>query len=256
MSATVAPPRLGQNFLADTNLLEAIVRESGVGQGDVVLEIGAGEGVLTRRLAHAAGHVLAIELDRRLEGALEAVRAEPNVEIHWGDAVRLDLAALDPAPTALVSNLPYAVATPLIVRTITELPSLREWTVMVQREIADRLRAGPGSRTYGSPSVLVQLAAEVRLARTVDPAVFKPRPRVSSAVLRISRRRPGAGEPTRRLVRQAFAHRRKSLARSLELAEPGRIEAVRAALEEMGLPADARAESLTPAQFETLAKAV
>ena len=250
------PPRLGQNFLADTNLLEAIVRESGVGPGDVVLEIGAGEGVLTRRLAATAGHLHAVELDRRLEGALEAVGSEPNVEIHWGDALRLDLAALDPAPTALVSNLPYAVATPLILRTVTELPSLREWTVMVQREIADRLRAGPGSRTYGSPSVLVQLAADVRLARTVDPAVFRPRPRVSSAVLRMSRRGPGAGEPTRQLVRQAFAHRRKSLARSLELAGPGRIEAVREALEEMGLPADARAESLAPAQFEALSKVI
>ena len=104
--------------------------------------------------------------------------------------------------------------------------------------------------------MLVQLAAEVRLARTVDPAVFRPRPRVSSAVLRISRRGPGADEATRRLVRQAFAHRRKSLARSLELAEPGRIEAVRAALEELGLPADARAESLAPAQFEALARLV
>jgi len=250
------PPKLGQNFLADTNLLEAIVRESGVGPGDVVLEIGAGKGALTRRLADAAGHVNAIELDRRLEGALEAVGAEPNVEVHWGDALRLDLAALQPAPTALVSNLPYAVATPVILRTIAELPTLREWTVMVQREIADRLRAAPGSRTYGSPSVLVQLAAEVRLARTVDPAVFRPRPRVASAVLRMSRRGPGAGEATRRLVRQAFAHRRKSLARSLELAEPGRIEVVRAALEEMGLPADARAESLAPVQFEALAKAI
>jgi 16S rRNA (adenine1518-N6/adenine1519-N6)-dimethyltransferase len=250
------PPRLGQNFLADTNLLEAIVRESGVGPADVVLEIGAGEGALTSGLADVAGHVHAIELDRRLEGALEAVGSEPNVEIHWGDALRLDLAALHPAPTAVVSNLPYAVATPVILRTVGELPSVREWTVMVQREIADRLRAGAGSRTYGSASVLVGLAAEVRLARTVDPAVFRPRPRVASAVLRMSRQGPGAGEATRRLVRQAFAHRRKSLARSLELAEPGRIDAVRAALEEMDLPADARAESLTPAQFEALAKAI
>ena len=127
---------------------------------------------------------------------------------------------------------------------------------MVQREIADRLRADPGSRTYGSPSVLVQLAAEVRLARTVDPAVFKPRPRVASALLRISRPGPGRRRDDPALVREAFAHRRKSLARSLELAEPGRIEAVRGALEEIGLPADARAESLTPEQFEALAEVV
>ena len=259
MSRDVAappPPRLGQNFLADTNLLEAIISESGVGATDVVLEIGAGEGALTRGLAAVAGRVHAVELDRRLEGALAGVAREPNVEIHWGDAMRLDLSALDPAPSAIVSNLPYSVATPLIVRTLTELPTVSEWTVMVQREIADRLRAGPGSRTYGSPSVLVQLAAAVRLARSVDPAVFRPRPRVASAVLRLSRTGPGADEATRRLVREAFAHRRKSLARSLELAEPGRIDAVRGALAELGLPADARAESLTPAQFEVLAKAV
>ncbi len=145
MSRDVAappPPRLGQNFLADTNLLEAIVRESGVGAADVVLEIGAGEGALTRRLAAVAGRVHAVELDRRLEGALAGVAREPNVEIHWGDALRLDLTALDPAPSAIVSNLPYAVATPVIVRTLTELPTVSEWTVMVQREIADRLRAG------------------------------------------------------------------------------------------------------------------
>ncbi len=256
MAAPPPPPRLGQNFLADTNLLEAIVRESGVGAGDVVLEIGAGEGALTGRLAAVAGRVHALELDRRLQGALAPAAREPNVEIHWGDALKVDLTALDPAPNAIVSNLPYAVATPVIVRTLTELATVSEWTVMVQREIADRLRADSGSRTYGSASVLVQLAAEVRLARTVDPAVFKPRPRVASALLRISRTGPGADQRTRRLVREAFAHRRKSLARSLELAEPGRIDAVRGALAEIGLPEDARAESLTPEQFEALAQAV
>jgi 16S rRNA (adenine1518-N6/adenine1519-N6)-dimethyltransferase len=246
--------RLGQNFLSDPNLLDAIVRESGVGPDDVALEIGAGEGVLTRRLAAAAGHVHTIEIDRRLEGALAGVAAEPNVELHWGDAVRLDLAALDPAPTAVIANLPYSVATPLILRTIEQLPTVCEWTVMVQREIADRLRAAPGSRVYGGPTVLVQLAAEVRMARTVDPAVFRPRPRVSSALLRMTRTGPCAAEETRRLVRGGFAHRRKSLARSLELCEPGRIAAVRAALARLGLPDDVRAEALGPQQFEALAR--
>ena len=135
--------------------------------------------------------------------------------------MRIDLAALDPAPTAMVANLPYSVATPVLLRTIEELPSLRRWTVMVQREIADRLRAGPGSRTYGSPSVLVQLACEVRLVRTVDPAVFRPRPRVESAILGLRRTGPGADPATRELVRAAFAHRRKSLPRSLEHVRPG-----------------------------------
>jgi 16S rRNA (adenine1518-N6/adenine1519-N6)-dimethyltransferase len=245
--------RLGQNFLADPNLLDAIVRDAELGPEDVVLEIGPGEGVLTERLAEAAGHVHAVEIDRGLAAELEPVAGLSNVDLHWGDAVRLDLAGLRPPPTAVVSNLPYSVATPVILRTIEELPRVERWTVMVQREIADRLRAEPGSRTYGSPSVLAQIATEVRLLRTVDPAVFRPRPRVESAVLRLERRGPGAGAATRALVRGAFAHRRKSLARSLELAAPGRMDAVRAALEEAGLRADARAESLGPEDFVRLA---
>jgi 16S rRNA (adenine1518-N6/adenine1519-N6)-dimethyltransferase len=246
-------PRLGQNFLADPNLLEAIIRDAALDPGDVVLEVGAGEGVLTERLADAAAHVHAVELDRSLEPALAELAGRPNVELHWGDAVRLDLAALDPPPTALVANLPYSIATPLILRTIEELPSLGRWTAMVQREIADRLRAGPGSRAYGSPSVLVQLACEVRLLRTVDPAVFRPRPRVGSAILGLRRTGPGADRPTRELVRAAFAHRRKSLPRSLEHVRPGSLDAAREALTALGLPADARAEALAPEEFAALA---
>ena len=244
--------RLGQNFLADPNLLEAIVRDAELGADDVVLEVGAGEGVLSQRLAAAAGHLHAVEIDRGLEEALAPVAALPNVELHWGDAMKFDLAALEPAPTAMVANLPYSVATPLILRTIEELPSLQRWTVMVQREIADRLRAGPGSRTYGSPSAVAQLACEVELLRAVDPAVFKPRPRVDSAILRLRRTGPGADAATRRLIRAAFAHRRKSLARSLEHARPGSLGPARAALAELGLPEDARAEALAPQQFAAL----
>ncbi len=255
--------RLGQNFLADPNLLDAIVRDADLGATDVVLEVGAGEGVLTERLAAATrqrcssatdgeakeqrsgGFVHAVELDRGLEPALERVAALPDVELHWGDAMKLDLAGLDPAPTALVANLPYSIATPLLLRTIEQLPSLTRWTAMVQREIADRLRAAPGSRTYGSPSVLVQLACEVSLRRTVDPAVFRPRPRVESAILALRRTGPGADEATRELVRAAFAHRRKALARSVEHVRPGSLAAIRAALTALGLPEDARAESLS-----------
>ena len=153
---------------------------------------------------------------------LAPIAAQPEVELQWADAMKLDLAALAPAPTAVVSNLPYSVATPVILRTVVELPSVQRWTVMVQREIADRLRAEPGSRVYGSPSVLVQFACEVRLLRTVDPAVFRPRPRVESAILALRRTGPGADEATRELVRGAFAHRRKALARSLEHVRPGR----------------------------------
>ncbi|MGN6816760.1 MAG: 16S rRNA (adenine(1518)-N(6)/adenine(1519)-N(6))-dimethyltransferase RsmA [Solirubrobacterales bacterium] len=244
--------RLGQNFLADPNLLEAIVRDAELGRDDVVLEVGAGEGVLSQRLAAAAAQLHTVEIDRGLEGTLAPVAALPNVDLHWGDAMKLDLAALEPAPTAMVANLPYSVATPLILRTLEELPSLRRWTVMVQREIADRLRAGPGSRTYGAPSAVAQLACEVEMLRAVDPAVFKPRPRVESAILRLRRTGPGADAATRELIRAAFAHRRKSLARSLEHARPGSLAPTREALAALGLPEDARAESLSPQQFAAL----
>jgi 16S rRNA (adenine1518-N6/adenine1519-N6)-dimethyltransferase len=244
--------RLGQNFLADPNLLDAIVRDAGLAADDVVLEVGAGEGVLTERLAAVAAHVHSVEIDRGLEPALAAVAALPNVSLHWGDGMKLDLSAFEPAPSAMVANLPYSVATPLILRTIEQLPSLRRWTVMVQREIADRLRAGPGSRTYGSPSAVAQLACEVELVRAVDPAVFKPRPRVDSAILRLHRTGPGADEWTRTVVRAAFAHRRKTLARSLELSRKGMLRPAREALAALGLSEDVRAEALAPEQFAAL----
>jgi 16S rRNA (adenine1518-N6/adenine1519-N6)-dimethyltransferase len=244
--------RLGQNFLADPNLLDAIVRDAELAPSDVVLEVGAGEGVLSERLAAVAAHLHTVEIDRGLESALAAVAALPNVELHWGDAMKLDLAGLHPAPSAMVANLPYSVATPLLLATIEQLPSLQRWTVMVQREIADRLRAAPGNRTYGAPSAVAQLACEVELVRTVDPAVFKPRPRVESAILRLQRTGPAADPQTRELIRAAFAHRRKSLARSLEHSRPGALGPAREALAELGLPEDARAEVLAPEQFAAL----
>ena len=246
--------RLGQNFLSDPNLLDAIVRDAELRAGDVVLEVGAGEGALTERLLAAAGHVHAVEIDRGLEPALARLAAQPALDLHWGDAMELDLAAFEPPPTAVVSNLPYAVATPVLLRTVAELPSVRRWTVMVQREIADRLRAAPGSRIYGAPSAIVQLACEVKLLRTVDPAVFRPRPRVESAILAMRRTGPGADEATRELIRAAFAHRRKSLARSLEHVRPGTLIAARAALTDLGLPENARAEQLSPEELRALAR--
>ncbi|HWW66633.1 MAG TPA: 16S rRNA (adenine(1518)-N(6)/adenine(1519)-N(6))-dimethyltransferase RsmA [Solirubrobacterales bacterium] len=244
--------RLGQNFLADPNLLDAIVRDAGLAPEDVVLEVGAGEGVLTVRLAEAAAHVHVVEIDRGLEGVLAPIASRPDVDLRWADAMKLDFATLRPAPTAVVANLPYSVATPVILRTIEQLPSVRSWTVMVQREIADRLRAAPGSRTYGSASAVAQIACEVELVRRVDPAVFRPRPRVDSAILRLRRRGPGADAETRDLVRAAFAHRRKSLARSLEHVRPGGMAAARAALAELDLPEDARAETLSAEDFVAL----
>lgn len=269
-----APRRLGQHFLADSNLLDAIVRDAGLGAKDVVLEVGGGEGALSERLAPVVAHLHVIELDERMRGDLEPLAARyPNLALHWGDAMRVELASLRPPPVVMVANLPYSIATPVLLRSIEELPSLTSWTVMVQREIADRLRAAAGSRVYGAPSAIVQLACEVELIRGVDRAVFTPRPRVDSALLRLRRRGPSPPAPVRRLIRAAFAHRRKSLARSLELAAewptdeppapsetggPGlspreRRARAREVLVELGHPPGARAESLEPGELAALA---
>jgi 16S rRNA (adenine1518-N6/adenine1519-N6)-dimethyltransferase len=252
----VVRTRLGQNFLADPNLLDAIVRLSEVGPEDVVVEVGGGGGALSERLAPRVSHLHVIELDASLRPELEALAEEhPTVILTWGDAMRLDLRALEPAPTAMVSNLPYSIATPILIRSTEELPELETWTVMVQEEIAERLRAKPGSRAYGIPSVLVQLACEAELLRPVDPAVFSPRPRVRSALIRLRRRGDAATERVRRLVHDAFAHRRKTLASSAELASGGRLTraAVRSALGELNIAEDARAEALAPGDFVRLA---
>jgi 16S rRNA (adenine1518-N6/adenine1519-N6)-dimethyltransferase len=170
--------------------------------------------------------------------------------------MRVDLAALDPEPTTIVSNLPYSIATPVLLKTISALPRVGSWTVMVQREIADRLRASPGSRVYGTPSVLVQLACEVELLRAVDRAVFRPRPRVDSALLRLTRRASAPPDSLVGFVHQAFAHRRKPLAGSVELAGGPSRDSVRAALRELGLDEKARAEALAPAEFAELCRLV
>lgn len=250
--------RLGQNFMADTNLLDAIVADASLSGQEVVLEVGGGAGALTERLAPVSRLVHVVEFDERLRPTLDALaNVLGNVEVTWGDALRIDLGALDPAPDRFVANLPYSVATPLLLETIAGLPSVSEWLVMCQAEVGERLRAETGTRPYGAPSVMVQASCEVERVRAVDPAVFTPRPRVRSELLRL-RRHPGATltPELRDLVRDAFAHRRKPLARSVEIRRPGSLETVREGLVELGIDPGVRAQQVSPARFAALAEIV
>ena len=250
--------KLGQNFLVDRNILDVIERLAELSPDDVVLEVGGGPGVLSERLAGLVEHLHVVEVDERLEPALrDSLVGFSNVTIHFADALDLDFQGLDPAPTAVVANLPYGIAATVILRTIDELPSVGRWVVMVQREVGERLAARPGTAAYGAPSVLAQLACEVRVLRPVARTVFRPVPRVDSVLVGLRRRDAAVVDAgVRSLVHDAFAHRRKALAGSLALAPgsaPGVRERARAALVDMGHPADERAERLSPAEFRELA---
>ena len=249
----VRPNReLGQNFLIDSNILDVIGRAAGLEPGDVVLEVGGGLGVLSEYLAERAAHVHVVELDRRLEPALrDALDPHPNATLHLADAVRLDLTTLRPEPTKVVANLPYGVAAGVILRTIEQLPRATTWVAMVQKEVGERFAAKPGTPAYGVPSVLAQLACDVKVVRPIARSVFHPVPNVDSVLVRLTRHGPAPEPALRTLVQQGFAHRRKALARSVALGGGDR-ERVRAALQAMGLPADARAETLAPAQWRAL----
>ena len=256
----VRPDReLGQNFLIDSNILGVIARAAELEPSDVALEIGGGLGVLSEHLAERVAHLHVIELDQRLSDALhDATDPHPNVSLHWADAMTLDLGALDPAPGKLVANLPYGIAAGALLRSIEQLASVSVWVAMVQREVGERFASAPGSSVYGVPSVLAQLACEVTVLRTIPRTVFLPAPNVDSVLLSM-RRRAGAQpvEPAlRRLVSGGFAHRRKTLAGSLALANgaPGRSrEQVRGALEQLGQRPDVRAERLSAEDFRALA---
>jgi 16S rRNA (adenine1518-N6/adenine1519-N6)-dimethyltransferase len=268
----VRPDRdLGQNFLVDSNILGVIERAAELAREDVVLEIGGGLGVLSEHLAERTAHVHVVEIDERLrEALLDATDPHANVSVHWGDAMTIDLQALDPAPTKVVANLPYGIAAGAILRTIEELARVRSWVAMMQREVGERLAAAPGGGEYGTPSVLAQLACEVRVLRAIPRAVFHPVPNVDSVLVGLRRRAEtavgGAPESSapispqlRALVSGSFAHRRKTLVGSLALSggAPERSrEQVRAALNELGLATDVRAERLSPADFRALAAAL
>jgi 16S rRNA (adenine1518-N6/adenine1519-N6)-dimethyltransferase len=280
--------QLGQNFLIDRNILDVIERLAELSPDDVVLEIGGGPGVLSTRLASRVSHLHVVEVDERLRDRLTAELAPfTNVSLHFADALELDLAALAPAPAKVVANLPYGVAATVILRTIEDLPDVRQWVVMVQREVGERFAAAPGTSAYGVPSVLAQLACEVKVLRRVSRTVFRPVPNVDSVLLGLRRVGPAADAGVSALVHAAFAHRRKAMAGSLALAGPrrpggttgergaGRLggasgasgasgagqatfppdvrDRTRAALMQLGHPPDERAERLAPPEFRELA---
>jgi 16S rRNA (adenine1518-N6/adenine1519-N6)-dimethyltransferase len=247
----------GQNFVIDANTVRRIVRVSGVTGDDVVLEVGPGLGSLTLALLEHAARVVAVEIDPVLAGALPATIAAyaparaDRVEVVEADAMRVrELPG--PPPTALVANLPYNVSVPVLLHLLALLPSLRRGLVLVQAEVADRLAAPPGSRTYGVPSVKAAWFADVRRAGSVGRSVFWPAPNVDSGLVAWTRREPPAVDVTRQqvfaVVDAAFAHRRKTLRAALkELAGSG--EVAEAALAEAGVPPATRGEALDVEQF-------
>jgi 16S rRNA (adenine1518-N6/adenine1519-N6)-dimethyltransferase len=255
------PGSLGQNFLVDPNIIDVIARLAALSADDVVLEVGGGTGILTRRLVADTRFVQLIEIDRGQQDGLVDALGDRG-ELHLADAVSFDLGSLDPVPTKMVANLPYSVAATVVLKTVFET-AITDWVVMVQKEVGERFAAAPGSSLYGIPSVLAQLGCEVKVLRPVSRNVFRPVPNVDSVLLGLHRR--GGGDAgfghsitgVRSLVHDAFSHRRKAMARSVSLARGGSPEvrdAVRSAVVELGFPADVRAERLAPADFRALAE--
>ncbi len=254
MKTFAAKRAYGQHFLADRNVLGVIARLARLEPDDVVLEVGPGLGVLTEVLADRTRHVHAVEIDTALRSRLEPLEQRyGNLDLVWGDALRLPLDRLDPAPTKLVANLPYNVATPLIAETLIGLPSIRSFCVMVQREVADRLFAEPGTKAYGGVTVTVALTARKTGFHPVSRHVFRPPPRVESALVAFERIEPPAElAAIRTLVDAAFSHRRKTLPNAVEHAGLYGRAMVAGALRALGLAVNVRAEALTPEQFVAL----
>ncbi|WP_305784995.1 16S rRNA (adenine(1518)-N(6)/adenine(1519)-N(6))-dimethyltransferase RsmA [Symbioplanes lichenis] len=258
----VAPTKkLGQNFLHDPNTIRRIVAAAGLRADDVVLEVGPGLGSLTLGLLGAAAHVHAVEIDPVLAAALPgtvAERADPaRLSVHLDDALKVAADRFTPAPTMLVANLPYNVAVPVVLHLLATLPTLRGGLVMVQKEVADRLVAGPGSKVYGVPSVKLAWYSEARAAGRVPPAVFWPVPNVDSGLVAFTRRDPVADVPRAavfQVVDAAFAQRRKTLRAALAGWAGGAAQAEEI-LVAAGISPQARGESLTVEQFAAVAAA-
>ncbi len=249
------PPkrRLGQHFLVDPNTARIVAR--GVNENDIVLEVGPGRGALTTVLAGQARLVHAVELDPDVLPALrEALEPHRNVLVYEGDALTFDYGALDPRPNKLVANLPYNVASPLVLKLLEEAGFLAELRFMVQLEVAQRMAAGRRTKDYGAYAVLAQLLAKVRVAHKVSPRVFDPPPRVWSAIVAMERRGEVDREEyerAKRLVLAAFKSRRKRLANNLPEALRGEVSFF---LRDLGYGPDARAEELAPEDFVALSR--
>jgi 16S rRNA (adenine1518-N6/adenine1519-N6)-dimethyltransferase len=255
--------RLGQNFVHDANTVRRIVAAARLATDDVALEVGPGLGSLTLALLPSAAHVHAVEVDPVLAGALPETVAgragetsAQRLTVHHADALRITAAQLAPPPTALVANLPYNVAVPVVLHLLAELPTLRHGLVMVQKEVADRLTAEPGSKIYGVPSVKLAWYARARPAGRVPPNVFWPVPNVDSGLVGFTRREPPRTDVPREVVfavvDAAFAQRRKTLRAALA-GWAGGADRAAAALVAAGVDPGARGESLTVEQFAAIA---
>ena len=262
--ALVLKKRFGQNFLIDARVLERIVDAADVTKEDTVLEIGPGIGTLTQALADAAGRVVAVEIDRDLIPVLnETLAAYPNAEVVNEDILKYDIAALAAQAGGrlkVVANLPYYITTPIIMRLLEDRIPAQSITVMIQKEVAERMAAGPGSKDYGALSLAVQYYAEPELVANVPPNCFIPRPAVSSVVIRLLLRTEPpvrTADPARMfsVIRAAFGQRRKTLVNSLANAGALHVtkEQVQQALRDLDLEENIRGEALSLSQFARLA---
>ena len=257
--------RFGQNFLIDTHVLERIIEASEITKDDFVLEIGPGIGTMTQYLAEAAREVTAVEIDDALIPILKDTLKEwDNVTVLHGDILKTDIRKIadeknQGRPIKVVANLPYYITTPIIMGLFESHVPVDSITVMVQKEVADRMQTGPGSTDYGALSLAVQYYAEPKIVANVPPNCFMPRPKVGSAVIRLTRHQnpPVTTLDEKlmfRLIRASFNQRRKTLSNSLKNSQelPYSKEEVEAAITECGLPLNIRGEALTLEQFARL----
>ena len=257
--------KFGQNFLIDTHVLEKIISAAGITKNDCVLEIGPGIGTMTQYLAENAGHVVAVEIDRNLIPILKETLADyDNMTVINEDILRVDIKALAEEynggkPIKVVANLPYYITTPIIMGLFESGVPIDNITVMVQKEVADRMKEGPGSKDYGALSLAVQYYAEPEIVANVPPNCFIPRPNVGSAVIRLTRHKEmpvGVKDPALmfKIIRASFNQRRKTLQNGLGNAPelPYTKEQIAAAIAEMGLTPTIRGEALSLAQFAQL----